>query len=60
MKIDGNQRGDGLQNGGMLIIRKGGELLLFHKEEVPGDHVDNDIILNTLGITEEKIRQADI
>lgn len=54
-KIDGNLSGDGLQNGGLLIVRKGGtEVLLFHKEQMPGDHVSNEIILDTLGITSQK------
>ena len=44
-------KGNGLQNGGMIIVRKGGcELLLHHIEEVPGSHVPNDSILSVLGI----------
>ena len=51
MQIEGNLAGDGLQNGGMLIVRKGGyELLHFHREEVPGDHVPNGKILQYLGL----------
>ena len=51
--IDGNLAGNGLQNGGLLIVSKGGEqLLLNHKEEAPGDHVANNIILQTLGIAQ--------
>jgi prostamide/prostaglandin F2alpha synthase len=50
-KIEGNFSGDGLQNGGLIIVRKGGkELLYFHKEEVPGDHPSNDDILNAFGL----------
>lgn len=38
-----------------MIVKKGGvELLLLHKEDVPGDHVSNDVILKTLGIASEK------
>ena len=38
-----------------MIVRKGGtELLLLHKEEVPGDHVTNEVILQSLGISPEK------
>ena len=51
--ISGNLSGDGLQNGGLLIIDKGGsKVLLNHHEETPGDHVANDTILQSLGITE--------
>jgi len=51
--IDGNLSGDGLQNGGLLIVSKGGgEVLLNHHEETPGDHVANDVILQALGISE--------
>ena len=51
LQIEGNLAGDGLQNGGMLIVRKGGyELLHYHREEVPGDHVPNGKILQYLGI----------
>ena len=53
--ISGNLSGDGLQNGGLLIVNKGGtKVLLNHREEVPGDHVANDEILRILGITEVK------
>ncbi len=51
--IQGNLSGDGLQNGGTLIVAKGGEqVLLDHHEDVMGDHVANEAILNALGITE--------
>ena len=44
--------GDGLQNGGMLIVSKSGtRVLLNHHEEVPGDHVINEEILRILGLT---------
>ena len=49
--ISGNFSGDGLQNGGLLIVSKGGEkVLLNHCEEAPGDHVANEVILERLGI----------
>lgn len=48
-------KGDGLQNGGLLIVRKGGELIYYHKEETPGNHVGNDEILQALGIDPGKI-----
>lgn len=49
--ISGNFSGDGLQNGGLLIVSKGGEeILLNHREEDVGDHVANGVILERLGI----------
>ena len=51
--VEGNMSGDGLQNGGLLIVSKGGErVLLNHKEDSPGDHVSNAVILRALGISE--------
>jgi prostamide/prostaglandin F2alpha synthase len=50
--LSGNLAGDGLQNGGLLIVAKGGgQVLLNHCEETPGDHVVNSVILDTLGIS---------
>jgi len=50
-KIDGNFSGDGFQNGGLLIVSKGGKhLLLNESEEEPGEHVPNIVILQTLNI----------
>ncbi|XP_065891016.1 prostamide/prostaglandin F synthase-like [Dysidea avara] len=50
-KIDGNFAGDGFQNGGLLIVSKGGkQLLLNESEEEPGEHVPNIVILQTLKI----------
>ena len=43
--IYGNYEGDGLQNGGVLAVSRGGKLLLNHTEEEPGDHVPNIAIL---------------
>ncbi len=54
-KIEGNLSGDGLQNGGTLIIAKGGEsVLLNHREETPGDHTSGSSILTALGIKETR------
>lgn len=51
--IGGNYRGDGLQNGGLVIVGAGGaRVLLYHREETPGDHVSNDIILRSLGLSQ--------
>lgn len=49
--VDGNFSGDGFQNGGLLIVSKGGKrLLLNESEDEPGDHVPNLVILQTLNI----------
>ena len=53
LNISGNLSGDGLQNGGVLIVDKGGsKILLNHREENPGDNVANEVVLQSLGITE--------
>ena len=58
--IDGNLRGDGLQNGGLLIVERGGQtVLLSHREEVPGDHVPNSKILRVLGIKGDSLEKPD-
>lgn len=50
--VEGDLSGDGLQNGGLIVVKKGGKkLLIFHREDVPGDHVTNEMILDALGIT---------
>ena len=43
--IYGNSEGDGLQNGGVLAVYKGGRICLNHVEEEPGDHIPNMVIL---------------
>ena len=55
MGIKGNMKGDGMQNGGMLIVTAGGEkVLLDHKQASPGDHVANEKILEVLGIKSDE------
>ena len=56
--MSGNFAGNGLQNGGLLIVTKGGErVLLNHREETPGDHVANGVMLETLGLKQEVNRK---
>ena len=56
--IKGNYRGDGLQNGGMLIVTAGGKkALLSFKQSSPGDHVSNERILEILGIGAEPAKE---
>ena len=58
--ITGNYKGDGWQNGGLIIVSAGGEKLLFSfKQKSPGDHVDNEVILNALGITSSAVGGAE-
>lgn len=57
--IKGNLKGDGMLNGGMLIVTAGGEkVLLSHKQASPGDHVPNEKILEVLGIEVEESGSA--
>lgn len=48
--IKGNFSGDLMQTGGMLIVKKGGEVLLDFKQKDASDHLENETILKTLGI----------
>lgn len=55
-KITGNFKGDGMQNGGLIVVSAGGEkVLLSFKQKSPGDHVENEVILNALGITSQAV-----
>jgi len=50
-KIKNDLKGDGLQNGGLLIVKKGGqEVLMSYKQENPADHASNSDILKALGL----------
>ncbi|XP_068450849.1 prostamide/prostaglandin F synthase [Clinocottus analis] len=50
--IKGNFSGDLLQNGGMLIVAKGGEKVLVHFiQDSPGDHLPLEDISKALGIS---------
>lgn len=58
--IKGNYRGDGLLNGGMLIVTAGGEkVLLSYKQASPGDHVSNKQILEVLGIPSDEPKKEE-
>jgi len=49
--IDGDLKGDGYQNGGSIIVSKGGEkVLLNFVQENPSDHVPLADVLSALGI----------
>jgi len=50
-KVGGDFKGDGMQNGGSMIVSAGGkECLLFFKQENPGDHVPLEDVLKALKI----------
>ena len=38
-------KGDGLQNGGVLVVEKGGKLLYSFTQVNPAEHASNDDIL---------------
>lgn len=48
--VGGNFAGDGFQNGGSLVIEKGGKAVLTFRQEGPGDHVDPNDVLKALGL----------
>ncbi|XP_045162127.2 prostamide/prostaglandin F synthase-like [Mercenaria mercenaria] len=49
-KIPGNMTGDGMQNGGTLIVGQGGKVLLSFRQENAPDHVENEDVLKALGL----------
>lgn len=49
-KIEGNMQGDKWQNGGAMVVDQGGKALLTFKQESPGEHVDPNNVLKSLGI----------
>jgi len=48
--ISGDLKGDGFQNGGALVIDKGGKTLLEYTQEDASDHVSSEAILKALDI----------
>jgi len=48
--ISGDFKGDGFQNGGALVIDKGGKPLLEYVQEDASDHVSSEAILKALNI----------
>lgn len=43
--VGGDLRGDGFQNGGLVVVGKGGKLLYSFVQENPADHAANEDIL---------------
>ena len=45
-KVGGDMKGDGFQNGGLLVVAPKGERVLFEfKQNNPADHAENSDIL---------------
>ncbi len=51
MGLGGDLKGDGYQNGGALVVDAGGKTLLAYVQEDAADHVENEKILEALGIS---------
>ena len=41
-------RGDGYQNGGLLVVEKGGKVLYSFIQENPADHAQNEDVLKVI------------
>lgn len=55
--INGDLKGDGFQNGGTIIVSKGGEkVLLNFVQESPADHVPLADVLKALGIEGNELK----
>jgi len=50
-------KGDMFQNGGTIVVNKGGDtLLLYYRQDNPADHVENSAILQSLGIPDDELK----
>ena len=49
--MDGDLKGDAMQNGGTIIVEKGGKLLLKYVQENPAEHIELTDVLKALNIT---------
>jgi len=50
MNLGGNLKGDGFQLGGALIVDVGGKTLYSYVQEDAADHIENEKVLQVLGI----------
>ncbi|XP_067945952.1 prostamide/prostaglandin F synthase-like [Watersipora subatra] len=50
-KLGGDLKGDGYQNGGTIVVEKGGKLLLSYVQENVAGHVELTDVLKALNIT---------
>jgi hypothetical protein len=46
--VGGDMRGDGYQNGGLLVVEKGGKVLYSFIQENPADHAQNEDVLKVI------------
>jgi len=51
--VGGDMRGDGYQNGGLLVVEKGGKVLYSFIQENPADHAQNEDVLKALNLSPE-------
>ena len=56
--IGGDLRGNGLQNGGALVIAPGGKLLFSYRQETLAGHVDPKDVLHSLNISIEELEKV--
>ena len=50
MGVSGDMQGDGFQNGGTIIVEKGGKLLYEYKQLDASEQVSAEQILKALGL----------
>jgi len=47
------EKGDGFQNGGAMIVDKGGKLLYEYRQEDASEHISADEILSALNLKQD-------
>lgn len=58
--VGGDMKGDGFQNGGLLVVGCKGEKVLYEfKQENPADHAENSAILKALGLEASEAAQKE-
>ncbi len=51
--VGGDMRGDGFQNGGAIIVDKGGKLLYEYRQDDASEQISADEILNALNLKKD-------
>ncbi len=51
--VGGDMKGDGFQNGGAMIVDKGGKLLYEYRQEDASEHISADEILSALNLKQD-------
>ena len=54
MGVKGDMKGDAFQNGGTIIVEKGGKLIFEHRQEDAAEHISVEQILSSLGLEDKK------